>query len=567
MGPIRHHRHRLGLTIVAVITSFTLITSCGGDGSKSDGGNTNENSNGADAEQTTGVPGGRVVYALEAENPNGWCLPGAQLAISAIQVARSVYDTLTIPNEDGVAVPFLAEDVTPNDDFTEWNVALREGVQFHDGTPLDATVVKNNLDAYRGQYEGRIAPLFTFVFSNIADVTVVDDLNVKITTKTPWPALPQALWGNGRIGIMAQAQLDDPKTCDSKLIGTGPFTLGEWKVNEKLVVERNENYWQTDADGQQLPYLDEIEFRPMPDSSARTNALLAGDVTMAHTVTPEQIDALQTAAEDGQITSITSDKFTEVQYLQLNNAEAPFDNKNARMAIISAIDRDTLNQTVNLGLPTVANGPFAPGNVGYLEDTGYPEYDLDAAKEYVAAYKNDTGKDLSFTIVLTPDPTANASMTMIQNMAKEAGIDVKLSVMEQGNQVNTAISGDFEAMSFRNFPGGDPDANYVWWYGFSLTNPEASNPVNFARFNDPEINRLLDEGRVESDMDVRKGIYEDLNRRYAAEGYNAWLHWAMWNVSTATDVKGVFGPALPNGDKPSPALVTGHSVAGLWLDD
>lgn len=563
MGPVSHRRHRLFLTVLAVVGSISLIASCGGDATNEGNGN----SNGADTEEGTPKPGGRVVYGLEAENANGWCLAEAQLAISGIQVARSIYDTLTAPNENGVPVPFLAEELTPNDDYSEWNIELRQGIEFHDGTPLDATVVKNNLDAYRGQYPARHPLLFTFVFSNIADVEVVDASNVRVTTRTPWPALPQALWGNGRIGMMAQAQLDDPDHCDSNLIGTGPFTLVEWKKNEKLVVERNDHYWQTDSDGQPLPYLDEIEYRPLPDSAARTNALLAGDVTMAHTVTPEQIDALDAAADDGRITSHTSDRFTEVQYLQLNNSKAPFDNKNARMAIISAIDRDTLNQTVNLGLPTVANGPFAPGNVGYLEDNGYPPFDLEAAKKYVAAYEAETGEDLSFTIVLTPDPTANASMTMIQAMAKDAGMDVKLSVMEQSAQVNTAISGDFEAMSFRNFPGGDPDANYVWWYGYSLTNPEASNPVNFARFNDPEINRLLDEGRAEADMDVRKGIYEDLNRRYASEGYNAWLHWAIWNVSTAPTVKGVFGPELPNGDEPSPALVNGHSMAGVWIDE
>lgn len=563
MGSISQPPRRVRLAVLAIVGSVSLIAGCGG-GTSDD---PNDDSGEAATESGVGDYGGRVVYGLEAENANGWCLAEAQLAISGIQVARSIYDTLTIPNEDGVAVPFLAKDLTPNDDFTEWNIELREGIVFHDGTALDATVVKNNLDAYRGAYPARKPLLFTFVFGNIADVEVIDASNLKVTTNTPWSSLPNALWGNGRIGIMAQAQLDDPDTCDSNPIGTGPFKLTEWKQNEKLVVARNADYWRTDADGQQLPYLDEIEYRPVADSSARTNALLAGDLTMAHTVTPEQIDALQSAASDGTITALTSEKFTEVQFLQLNNSKPPFDNKNARMAIISAIDRETLNQTVNLGLPTVANGPFAPGNIGYLDDVGYPGYDLDAAKDYVAAYESEAGRKLSFTIVVTPDPSANASMAMIQNMAKDAGMEVNISVMEQAQQVSTAISGDFEAMSFRNFPGGDPDANYVWWYGHSLKDPNAPNRVNFARFNDPEINRLLDEGRVTADKDERKGIYEDLNRRFASEGYNAWLHWALWNVSSATDVKGILGPDLPNGDKPSPALVNGHSMAGVWIDD
>lgn len=562
MDSTTRHWRKSALTIVAVLCSATLLAACGGDTSDEDG----SKPDGGVSETTVGERGGRVVYGLEAENANGWCLVESQLAISGIQVARAVYDTLTAPNENGVAVPLLAKDLTPNDDFTEWTIELRPGIKFHDGTDLDATVVKNNLDAYRGAYPARKSLLFGFVFSNIDTVEVIGDTTVKVTTKSPWSALPNALWGNGRVGIMAQSQLDDPDTCDSKLVGTGPFELVEWKKNEKLVVSRNDDYWQTDADGNQLPYLDEIEFRPMADSSARTNALLAGDLTMAHTVTPEQIDALNAAGDEGRITSTTSDKFTEVQFLQLNNAKAPFNNKNARLALASAIDRDTLNQTVNLGLPTVANGPFAPGNIGHLDDTGYPAYDLEQAKKYVAAYEADTGSKLTFTIVVTPDPTANASMAMIQSMAKEAGMDVKISVMEQAAQVATAVGGDFEAMSFRNFPGGDPDGDFVWWFGHKLDDPDTLNPVNFARFNDDEINRLLLEGRA-TDRSESAPIYEDINRRFASEVYDVWLHWALWNVSAQPEVKGLFGPDLPNGDKPSQALVTGHSVAALWIDD
>ena len=80
--------------------------------------------------------------------------------------------------------------------------------------------------------------------------------------KSPWSSFPAYLYGSGRVGIMAQAQLDDTETCDTNLIGTGPFKLKEWKVNEKFVAEKNPDYWQKDADGNQLPYLDEIEFRP-----------------------------------------------------------------------------------------------------------------------------------------------------------------------------------------------------------------------------------------------------------------------------------------------------------------
>ena len=130
---------------------------------------------------------------MEAENDGGWCLPEGQLAIAGLQTARALYDPLTIPDENGEYVPFLAKDVTSNDDYTEWTITLRKGVTFHDGSPLTAQVVKNNLDANRGQYPGRSALLQQFIYGNIASVDVVDEYAVKVTTGVPWRAFPAFL--------------------------------------------------------------------------------------------------------------------------------------------------------------------------------------------------------------------------------------------------------------------------------------------------------------------------------------------------------------------------------------
>ncbi|MCZ7629588.1 MAG: ABC transporter substrate-binding protein [Microthrixaceae bacterium] len=112
-------------------------------------------------------------------------------------VAQTIYDTLTIPDAEGNYVPFLAESVEPNAEYTEWTIKLRDGVTFHDGTALDSTVVKNNIDAWRGKYPARKALLTQFVYTNIAAVEVVDDLTVKVTTTTPWPSLPSYLYYQG----------------------------------------------------------------------------------------------------------------------------------------------------------------------------------------------------------------------------------------------------------------------------------------------------------------------------------------------------------------------------------
>ncbi len=544
-------RNRWAIATGTLLAASLILGACGGGSSEGEGKKTTE-------EVGKPVHGGKVVYALEAESADGWCLAEAQLAISGIQVARTIYDTLTAPNADGDYVPFLAESVTSNPEFTQWTIKLREGVKFHNGTALDATVVKNNLDAYRGAYPARNPLLFRFVYSEIKDVTVVDPLTVQVTTNSPWSSFPAALYGSGRIGMMAQEQLDDPETCDTKLIGTGPFSLVEWAQNDHLTAKRNPDYWGTDENGEQLPYLDEIEYRPIIEQSARTNALLAGDVDVIQTPTPEEIDAIRQAEEEGKVISNESDTFNEVTFGQLNSAKEPFNNKNARLAAISALDMETFNNSRNLGITKVANGPFAPGNIGYLKDTGYPKYDLAAAKKYVAAYKAETGKDLEFSLMSTPDAATKASAQLAQQMGEKAGIKITVTDKEQAALISTAILGDFQAMVFRNYPGGDPDTQYNWWKGDS--------PVNFGRFNDAEINRLLDEGRSTDDKAKRKQIYEDINKRFGSEGYSMWLTWVIWDIPTATNVHGVVGPKLPDGSEPFPGFAVGHPVTGLWKE-
>src|SRR5690606_25856872 len=121
----------------ALLLALAVLGAACGGGDDGNGGN----GDATGEDEGAPVPGGKVVYGLEAETTDGWCLPEAQLAIAGIMVARTVYDTLTKPNAEGEVEPWLAESVEPNDDHTEWTIALRDGVKFHDGTDLTAEVV------------------------------------------------------------------------------------------------------------------------------------------------------------------------------------------------------------------------------------------------------------------------------------------------------------------------------------------------------------------------------------------------------------------------------------------
>jgi peptide/nickel transport system substrate-binding protein len=531
----------------ALVALAMVATACGG-GDDDGGGATGDDAG-------TPTPGGTVVYGLEAETTDGWCLPEAQLAIGGIMVAQSIYDTLTRPNAEGEIEPWLAESVEPNETSDVWTITVPEGVTFHDGSELTAEVVKNNLDAYRGQYPARSPLLFVFVFEPIESVEVVDPLTVEVTLKQPWVSFDAALYGSGRIGMLAQAQLDDTSSCAEELIGTGPFMKTDWVPNQKFTAEKNPDYWATDAAGEQLPYLDQIEFRPIVEVAQRENALQSGEINAMHTSDAKTVDDMRSMAESGEINAYETDEFGEVNYIMLNAARPPFDNIKARQAVAHALDFEEFNAVLGAGILTQATGPFAPGNIGNLEDTGMPEFDLDEATRLVAEYEEETGEALSFSYTTTQAQVTIEQGQLIKQQAEAAGMTVEIVGVDQSTQIDTAIQGDFESIGWRNHPGGDPDLQYNWW--------KSGSPVNFGKFSDPEIDQLLDEGRTTEEG--REEIYEALNERFAEQVHNLWVYYTPWTVATAPDVHGVPGEG-PSSAEGFPGLASGHPVTYMWVE-
>jgi peptide/nickel transport system substrate-binding protein len=553
-----------------------VASACGSSSNNSSKNNNNGNEGPAttagihdDSTGGTPVPGGSLVYALEADTSGGFCLYKAQLAISGIMVARTIYDTLTMPGADGKIHPYLAQSVTPSANYTVWTIKLRPNIKFHDGSDLTAEVVKENLDHYR-----KDNPLFSFVFADVKSVDVVDNLTVKVTTTVPWTAFPWFLWSSSRLGIMAKAQMDSPD-CNTKLIGTGPFKFVSWKFNESFVAVKNPNYWYHDPKtGAQLPYLDKITFIPQPDGAKRTTSLEAGDYTAIHTSDALQTIQIRKDIANGTLKDTESDKWPELGYSMLNVTRPPFNNLAARQAFAYAIDRDEYNKLRNGGILQNASGPFGPGVPGELADTGLPSFDPAKARAYAAQYKQETGHALTFTLSYQADPSTQQDAVLVQEMLKQnAGIDAQISaVPDQSTLINVAIGRQYDAVLWRNQPGADPDTQYVWWHcangGTINSNPNGAkacdNPVNFGGFNDPVINTDLDQARSMPLGPARTRVYEEINRRFASQLWNLWSQYTLWTVAYKPTVHGILGPALPDGAAAFDGLPTGHPVDGIW---
>lgn len=478
--------------------------------------------------------GDSVTFALEAETTGGWCLPQAQLAAGGMQVSVAIYDTLTTIDSKGDYVPYLAESLTPNATYDEWTIGLREGVTFHDGTPVDAEAVKLNIDAYRGAKPDLPVRLGIFTYANIDTVTVVDPLTVVVTTKTPWPAFP-AYFSSGRSGISAPAQLNDPDTCPSNLIGSGPFVCkdGCWRPNESVTLEANPDYWQKG-----YPKVDELIFRPVSESQSRLNGLQSGELDIIQTSNSLSIVEMQDRANNGDIKLLATDDGAEVAYLMLNTAKPPFDSEDARQAIAWAGDAKEINEIRNKGLNTIANGPFPPDSPVY-DPEFVRGHNLKKAKQFVKKWKAaNPGETLSFEYATQPEPDTLAIAQLVKEQQAKAGIEVSIRTIDQATLINDVLAGNFQGAGFRNHPGGDPDTQYAWWH--------SGSPVNFGRINDPVIDQALEEGRVELDPDKRIEIYQRLNQQFFEKMYNLWSWYTYWAVGYQDDIGGVKGAPLPD---------------------
>ena len=267
---------------------------------------------------TTPRTGGQLVYGLTAET-NGWNPSSNQWASSGLQVTHAIFDTLTAFDETAAIHPYLAEGFEHTADFKTWTFTMRAGVTFTNGKPATAAAVVRNQKFFTK------SPITGPVYRVVDTIATSGDDKVVFTLHDPMVQFPMIF--ASQIGVVA-----DPDWLESndslQPIGTGPFALESWKIGDKLIVKRNPNYWQKDSSGQQLPYLDSIEYRVIPDSNSRTNALQAGDIDIMESDSGTQIQHFN-ELDKYQVMSDPKGETREVMVMLNTKVFAPFDDPDA----------------------------------------------------------------------------------------------------------------------------------------------------------------------------------------------------------------------------------------------
>jgi ABC-type transport system substrate-binding protein len=262
--------------IIAVLLALVFVAAaCGG--SDDEGGS--EGTSGGDTTTTTGpkvepVMGGELIFGTESDVAT--LAPGEAAQPSDKVITLGIYDPLTT-YVDGKIEPYLAESVEGNESLDEWTVTLREGVMFQDDTPLNADAVVKHFDRLKDP--ATACPCKTSI-DNIDTMDMPDGpegLTVVFSLVTPNVAFPDLLAGSSGY-IESPTAVAGGLNLKTDGVGTGPFILDEFVAGERTVLVRNPNYWQKDEAGNQLPYLDKLTIRPIPDSGQRLSALETGEI-------------------------------------------------------------------------------------------------------------------------------------------------------------------------------------------------------------------------------------------------------------------------------------------------
>jgi peptide/nickel transport system substrate-binding protein len=488
-------------------------------------------------------PGGSLIVGIEGES-TGYA-PNLDVWTNAgHNVGKAIFDTLAVYDASGKVVPYLAESITGNDDATVWTVTLRPGITFHDGSALDAEAVRLNFQSILDSAQ------FKDQLSLLASMNVVDELTIELTMSSPWGTFPNTLVGEigTQVGyIAAPAMLASPDGSRNP-IGTGPFTFVEWVPDDHLTVQRNDDYWAG------APYLDEVVFKPIADSTARKAAFDAGDIDVYYTGSSSEITEYFVQQDAGEV-GVTIGAPSEPDVVMFNTTKAPLDDVRVRRALAMAVDIPRLYDYLEAtGVKQPLTGPYASSSFWFV-DSDYPAYDIAGATALIDEYEAEVGP-VSFEFAGGQDPFITSYQELFQSMWAEIGAEASIVSRAQSENIDAVLNDNFQVILWGGIGGGDPDADYAQF---------TSGGLNFSNFTDPAIDAAMDAGRALSDPEARKEQYAIVQTILGEQVPYIWTGTNQFGVITQAGVNGIAEFTLPDGSAGQPINGGRFYLKDVWL--
>ena len=464
--------------------------------------------------------GGSITVGLELDIPGFDPLKVGVFDTSAETAAAAIFDTLTYLDDKGEAQPKLALSWTHSDDFKTWTFKLRPGVKFHDGTPFNAEAVKANFDR---QKDPANKCRCAFYIAFIHDLQAPDELTVVYNLNDPSVNLPAIVTLQNSNYVMQSPTAWKTRGDDYSRnpVGTGPYILKSWAAGDRMVLERNPDYWNKGH-----PYLDRIVLKPLPDAQSRFASLQSGE---ADIVWDDEFDAdnIQKAQKDPKMT-VHIYAGAGAQVYAFNTKAAPFDDVRVRQALVMAIDRKKMSQAITNGLSRTASNPYGDGSWVKCKDDGALPNDLEKAKALIKDY----GKPVEFKMIVTATPRGRNVGQVLQQFWKQVGANMEIEQIDQATVVPRAFMRQFQLTPWRIIDFADPDPQIY-------ANFHTGSPVALANYSNPELDRLLEHARTTADTAKRIDDYCAVSRLINQEAIWFWTFQNTYYAISSAKLKGL----------------------------
>ncbi|WP_313694501.1 ABC transporter substrate-binding protein [Halorarum halobium] len=446
-----------------------------------------------------------------------------------------VYEPLVAVDFSGAPQPVLAESVEQLEGDLMWQITLREGITFHDGSELTAADVKATFERYEGT--SREADVYNWYSSS----TIQDDYTLDVELSAQYAPLKFAMAG---VPITPEAVANGDLDLTEDPIGTGPYVFEEHQPDELFRISRNDDYWFTGSDSMpEQPPIETVTFRVITEQSAQLAALQAGDVDLINNVPAESYSDLQDN-EDFTVTERTQGGF---DFLAFPTNVSPWDNAKVRRGVSRLVPREAIVESVYNGIGSPAYSPISPlaaqfTSTEFNQRMGeeYLGYDTEQAATLLEEGLNEAGVETPFqtTMITNQNPQRVRWCQLIQESLNSTDFfEVSLEQYEWNTFTGIVLAEDSadqnHLMALGWSAGWDADA-----YVHNLFHTDQFTPAccNLAHYESEEANSLIEQGLQTYDLDERATIYQDLMELVCEEAPMTYIRYGKSMDAFRSDV-------------------------------
>ncbi|HLR21820.1 MAG TPA: glutathione ABC transporter substrate-binding protein [Tissierellaceae bacterium] len=432
------------------------------------------------------------------------------------RVNKQIYDTLIYTDEDMELEPGLAKEWDQLDDNT-WEFKLEEGVQFHNGEELTADDVKFTLDRMMDSSE------VAHIIGAVESVEVEDDYTVIIKTEEPFSPLLSHLAHTAASILNEKAVEESGDDYQNEPVGTGPYKLVEHESGDKVILERFDDYYREPAK------VKNVEFRNVPEGTNRVIGLETEEIDIAYEIEP--VD--RSDISDNDDLELIERPSLSTSYIGFNTEKEPYDDVEVRQALNHAIDVDEIIDVVLEGAGTRATGPINDKVFGYDESLEGYEYDPEKAKEMLAEAGYPDGLDT--TIWTNDSPVREKIAEVVQGQLKEVGVNAEIETLEWATYLERTSAGEHD-MFILGWVAVTGDADYGLYALFHSSQHGGAGNRTF--YDNPEVDELLDKGRVSTDEDERLELYKEAQKEIVEDAPQLFLYFEDQNAGVQNYIEG-----------------------------